>query len=57
MITGISGVGDGSVIVEKCIIELSEDTDYLTGSTVKSASMRECTTYQIVLVPKEQAGS
>ena len=53
VITGISGVGDGSVIVEKCIIELTEDMDYIGGSTSKSASLRECSSHQIILVPKE----
>ena len=53
VITNISGVGDGSMIVERCLLEITEDRDYWSESTAKSAGVVECSSHPVVIVPRD----
>ena len=53
VVTNISAAGDGSVHVEKCLVRITKDTDWWTGSTAESSGLTECNTFQIIIAPDE----
>lgn len=52
VITSISPAGDGKAIVEKCMVKITEDRDYWSGSSASSAGLADCSSHEIVLVPE-----
>ena len=49
VVTNISAAGDGSVHVEKCLVRITKDTDWWTGSTAESSGLTECRSIQIII--------
>ena len=49
VVTGISAAGDGSIHVDRCLVKITKDTDWWTGSTAESSGLSECTTIQIII--------
>ena len=47
VVTSISAAGDGSIHVEKCMVKITKDTDWWTGSTAESTGLTECQAIQI----------
>ena len=54
VVTGISAAGDGSVYIEKCLVKITKDTDWWTGSTAESSGLAECSTIQVIIVPDDE---
>ena len=53
VVTGISAGGDGTLIVEKCVVELTEHLDYWAGSSASSAAITDCNSYTLTVVSEK----